>query len=140
MERLLRELRPESPAFVKVPSGRSGATPRHVARPPHRPRTMPLGGAGSTTGSRPAIRSLPSPLGAWGRVVLGLLLAGAWAGKASWRRRMGLAHTLAILILLGGAAVAVRPLLPHVYAAAETDWQCTPQESVQPATPWDADS
>ena len=167
VERLLRKLRPDPPEAVTAPIGPPRAKPRPAGSPGYRPRAMAAGGArpiaagGARPGAagrpvaRPVLRPLPSPLGVWARVALGLLLAagmflwpyracglllvpyfaaaamvlvvGAWAGEASWRRRMGRAHTLAILILLAGATVAARPLLPHVYDAAEATWRCGPQ-------------
>ena len=133
-----------SPAYRPRPMAAGGARPTTAGRPGARPGTRP--------GMRPVLRPLPSPAGVWARVGLALLLAGAmflwpyracglllvpyfaaaamvllvgaWAGEASWRRRMGPAHTLAIVILLAGAAVVARPLLPHVYDGAETTWRC----------------
>lgn len=160
VERLLRKLRPDPPEAVTAPIGPPRTRSGPAGSPAYRPRPMAAGGARPSAagrpGARPVMRPLPSPLGVWARVGLGLVLAaamflwpyracglhlvpyfaaaamvlvaGAWAGEASWRRRMGLAHTLAILILLAGAAVAARPLLPHVYDAAEATWRCGPQE------------
>jgi hypothetical protein len=55
-----------------------------------------------------------------------LLLAAAWGVIASWRRRMGVAHAVALLVLLGGLGLAAQQILPRVgYAAASASWRCT---------------
>ncbi|MFW6079479.1 MAG: hypothetical protein ACODAE_07660 [Gemmatimonadota bacterium] len=99
--------------------------------------------------------TLPTPLGVWGRVVLGLTLSvamsqwpyptcglplagymvaaatvlatGVWAGRASWRRRMGAAHVLAMGIVLAGITLVALEVLPRIgYAPVETAWRCLP--------------
>ncbi len=131
--RLLRQLDPAA-------SGRAAA-----AKPRPRPK-LP---------EPPPLRTLPSPPGVWGRAVLVavlatammtwpyrmcglhlaayfagtavLLVAGVWAAHAAWRRRMGLAHVLAIVLIFVGTALAAGQVLPRlVYAPVETTWGCSP--------------
>jgi hypothetical protein len=60
-------------------------------------------------------------LGAAGVVVL----AGVWGAVSSWRRRMGLAHTVALLVLLWGGLLVARETLPRVgYARQALEWTC----------------
>ena len=60
-------------------------------------------------------------LGAAGVVVV----AGLWGALSSWRRRMGLAHTLALLVTLSGFVLVAWEVLPRVgYAKAESTWMC----------------
>jgi hypothetical protein len=60
-------------------------------------------------------------LGAAGVVVL----AGLWGAVASWRRRMGLAHTVGLLVLLWGGLLVAREVLPRVgYAKQALEWTC----------------
>ena len=96
----------------------------------------------------------PSRLGTWARVVLGLLVgvgmtqwpythgcgirlacylvgvvavlaAGIWSSLSSWRRRLGVAHVLAQLLIVWGLVLAARELLPRVgYAKAPAVWFC----------------
>lgn len=61
-------------------------------------------------------------LGAAGTVVL----AGVWGMVFSWRRRLGLAHVIALGVFLWGAALVAGQVLPRVgYAKAEAAWRCS---------------
>jgi hypothetical protein len=52
-------------------------------------------------------------------------VAGLWSAVTSWRRQMGLAHTLSLLVLLWGLVLAAREVLPRVgYAAVTRTWVC----------------
>ena len=52
-------------------------------------------------------------------------LAGLWGAVSSWRRRMGLAHTISLLVLLAGGLLAAREILPRIgYAKAAALWWC----------------
>lgn len=132
VDRLLRQLDPPTEPAPARP-------PRSRPRPTHAPPQRPI--------------SLPSPLGVWGRVGLGAVLAGAltqwpyqtcglplvgylaavmivlavgvWAGYASWRRRMGLAHLIAIALVFAAAALTAHQVLPRFgYAPVEVTWRC----------------
>ena len=60
-------------------------------------------------------------LGAAGVVVV----AGLWGALSSWRRRMGMAHTLALLVALSGLVLIAREVLPRIgYAKAASTWMC----------------
>ena len=60
-------------------------------------------------------------LGAAGLVVV----AGLWGTLSSWRRRMGLAHTLALLVVLSGMVLLAREVLPRAgYAKQVATWMC----------------
>lgn len=148
VERLLGELRrsnldrlprsdPAAPALTLSPSAGGGAhdTAKHHA----------------SSASRGSPRPLPSPAGVWSRLAAGvalaagmtqwpygacgiglagyvaaavmLIIAAAWAARASWRRRMGFPHVLAIQLLLVGAALLAWPLLPHLYLPSAV-WRC----------------
>jgi hypothetical protein len=62
-------------------------------------------------------------LGAIGVVII----AGLWSSISSWRRRMGLAHTLSLLVLLWGLILGAREILPRSgYARHVRTWSCTP--------------
>ena len=60
-------------------------------------------------------------VGAAGLVVV----AGLWGALSSWRRRMGLAHSLAMLVILTGLVLLAREVLPRVgYAKQAATWMC----------------
>jgi hypothetical protein len=60
-------------------------------------------------------------LGAIGVVII----AGLWSSVSSWRRRMGLAHTLSLLVLLWGLVLGAREVLPRSgYAKHTRTWSC----------------
>ncbi|MEO8296047.1 MAG: hypothetical protein ABI613_11080 [Gemmatimonadota bacterium] len=60
-------------------------------------------------------------MGAAGVVVL----AGIWGAISSWRRRMGTAHLVALLVMLWGAFIVTREVLPRVgYARQALEWSC----------------
>lgn len=133
VDRLLRQLDPPEQRKRRL-----AADPRRLRPPPPPPITV----------------TLPSPLGVWLRVGLGAVLAaamtqwpyplcglplagyfaalalvavaGGWAGYASWRRRMGMAHILAIgLVFLGLGLVALQllPLLGYT-PVLTASWTC----------------
>jgi hypothetical protein len=60
-------------------------------------------------------------LGAIG--VLGV--SGLWGAISAWRRRMGLAHTVSLLVLLWSGVLAAATILPRVgYARRAAEWWC----------------
>ena len=95
-----------------------------------------------------------SAFGTWLRVLLGVLLAGAmtqwpyasrcgtflflyfgaagvvvlagfWGSISSWRRRLGLAHVISLLVTLWGLGLAAAVLLPRTgYAREQLSWFC----------------
>lgn len=61
-------------------------------------------------------------LGAIGVVII----AGLWSSVSSWRRRMGAAHTLSLMVLLWGLVLGAREILPRSgYAKQVRTWSCT---------------
>jgi hypothetical protein len=52
-------------------------------------------------------------------------LAGLWGAVSSWRRRMGLAHTISLLVLLAGGVLAASEVLPRIgYSKRTATWFC----------------
>ena len=57
--------------------------------------------------------------------VAGVIAAGLWSGITSWQRRMGLAHTIALLVTLWGLGLAAAQVLPRTgYARVAAHWWC----------------
>jgi hypothetical protein len=57
--------------------------------------------------------------------VLTVIVAGSWIAFASWRRRNGYAHVLALLLAFWGVVLAAEQVLPRIgYAAEPAVWQC----------------
>ncbi len=134
VDRLLRQL--------KYPP--SSVVARSASRPSSPSMHRPHGAAASEL----------TPAGVWGRVALGVLvavavplwpypqscgvslglylagvsvvvIAGGWAGFASFQRRMGIAHVFALAIALWGGTLAGVEILPRVgYARVEAPWLC----------------
>ena len=93
-------------------------------------------------------------IGTWARVVLGLLIgvgmtqwpythgcglhllfygvgvaavlaAGIWSSLSSWKRRLGVAHLLSLLLIIWGLGFTAREVLPRIgYARAQGVWLC----------------
>ena len=64
-------------------------------------------------------------LAVYGTVILLVVLAGAWSAVSSWRRQLGVAHVIAILVLIWGLVLAAREILPRVgYASEARTWSC----------------
>ena len=144
-----KEMREVDRLLAKLPAAQEPAAP--AAPGSHKPPT-PIGGVPSHPA--PAGPSGREWLGTWARVVLGLLVgigmtqwpythgcgarllfyllgvatvltAGVWSTISSWRRRLGLAHTLSVLLILWGLILAAREVLPRVgYAKMEAPWFC----------------
>jgi len=63
-------------------------------------------------------------LGYLGAVAM-VLVAGAWIAIASWDRRHGLIHILALLLCFWGIVLAAEQVLPRTgYAAERWAWRC----------------
>jgi hypothetical protein len=105
-------------------------------------------------GGPPAPVSKRDALGGWSRVLLGMIaavgagfwpyahacglglwlyfgvagtvvVAGLWGMIASWRRRLGLAHVVALLVTVWGIGLVAAELLPRLgYARDAATWSC----------------
>ena len=51
-------------------------------------------------------------------------VAGVWTALSSWRRRLGWAHTLSIVLVIWGLALAGRQILPRVYGKEPIPFFC----------------
>jgi hypothetical protein len=110
--------------------------------------------AAPSRGGPPAPVSRREALGGWSRVLLGamagigvsfwpyahacglglwlylgvsgtVVVAGTWGMLASWRRRLGLAHVVALLVTLWGLGLTAAVLLPRLgYAREAATWSC----------------
>ena len=55
----------------------------------------------------------------------GVVLAGIWSAVTSWRRRLGLAHLISLLVILCGAALVAKVVLERTdYARHPLTWRC----------------
>ncbi|MGH7533106.1 MAG: hypothetical protein ACREL4_07435 [Gemmatimonadales bacterium] len=58
--------------------------------------------------------------------VLVVIVAGVWNILATWKRRMGAAHGVAIAVLIIGLMLAVQAILPRIgYAKQALPWMCS---------------
>jgi len=58
--------------------------------------------------------------------IVTVIAAGLWSSISSWRRRLGLAHTLSLMVFLWGVILAAREVLPRVgYAHQVRTWSCS---------------
>ena len=48
-------------------------------------------------------------------------IAGVWSALTSWKRRLGIAHTLSIILIIWGLALAGRQLLPRVVIVVDDE-------------------
>lgn len=110
--------------------------------------------SGTTDAPRLHVSSQSEIIGVWIRVILGLslgvmmsswpystacgfplfgyfialitvFLAGIWAASAAWRFRCGLAHVVALLLVVYGMTLAAAEILPRAgYAVQQATWVC----------------
>ena len=65
------------------------------------------------------------PLFGYFSAITTVMLAGLWAATAAWRFRSGLAHSVALVLLLYGIALAMAEVLPRSgYALDQATWLC----------------
>jgi hypothetical protein len=58
--------------------------------------------------------------------VAAVIAAGAWGMRAAWVHRRGLAHVVALAVVLAGLWLATAEILPRVgYARAAATWTCS---------------
>lgn len=119
-----------------VPPGGKVPAPAPRAGPPApAPRREVLGGWSRVLlGAAAAVGAAFWPyahacgLGLW--LYLGVsgtvVVAGVWGMLASWRRRLGLAHVVALLVTLWGIGLVAAELLPRLgYAKDAATWSCS---------------
>jgi hypothetical protein len=54
-----------------------------------------------------------------------VVIAGVWGARLTWATRLGIAHTVALAIVLWGITLAAEETLPRIgYAKAEAVWWC----------------
>lgn len=73
-----------------------------------------------------------APLMGFVAAAVGVAVMGLWTAVGTWRQRQGLAHTMALLVVVWGLVVAGRDVLPRVGYAIPTaehgaQWSCTVQ-------------
>lgn len=51
-------------------------------------------------------------------------VAGVWSALSSWKRRLGIAHTLSIILIMWGLALAARQVLPRVTGKTTVPFFC----------------
>jgi hypothetical protein len=142
-----KELAEIDKLMTKSPA-RPAAPPGGGAAPSQRPAAAPAAGPARSTADGPTL------LGTWVRILLALVLAGAmsqwpyqhacglplilylsatgmtvvaglWAAGATWRRRMGILHSVALLTVLWGLGLAAAAILPRTgYAKQAATWWC----------------
>ena len=55
-----------------------------------------------------------------------VVIAGVWGMVVSWRRRLGLAHVVALLVTLWGIGLVAAEVLPRLgYAKDTATWSCS---------------
>jgi hypothetical protein len=56
----------------------------------------------------------------------GVMLAGIWSAATSWRRRLGLAHLISLLVVLCGGLLVAKTVLDRTdYARQRLTWRCS---------------
>jgi len=51
-------------------------------------------------------------------------VAGVWSALTSWKRRLGIAHTLSIVLIVWGLALVSRQVLPRIYGKTPVPFSC----------------
>ncbi|MGH7590399.1 MAG: hypothetical protein ACREL2_03090 [Gemmatimonadales bacterium] len=133
--------------IAKLPDPKLGSPP--AGRPTGTPAAAP---AAAPVVASPGARAF---LGAWVRVLFGaaialgvlswpyghlcgwslygylgavlvVIVAGVWNVLATWKRRMGAAHGVAIVVLITGLILAAQAILPRIgYAKQALSWMCS---------------
>ena len=75
--------------------------------------------------SWPYARSCGLPLVGYLGALVVVILTGLWAASSSWKYRVGLAHVVALCVVLYGITLSAAELLPRTgYAVDHASWQC----------------
>lgn len=137
---------PAAAAFV----GNAGAAPRQQ-RPPPRLGTPPgptkgekvatwaaLGGGailGVALTQWPYASACGFSLFGYLAAVFTVILVAGWVFIATWFHRMGVAHTMALILGFWGVVLAAEQVLPRIgYAEEEATWMCSAEEVAPPAS------
>jgi hypothetical protein len=117
-----------------VPGGKVPAPASRAGPPAPVPKREALGGWSRVLlGAAAAVGAAFWPyahgcgLGLW--LYLGVtgtvVIAGLWGMVAAWRRRLGLAHVVALLVTLWGIGLVAAEVLPRLgYARDAATWSC----------------
>ncbi len=146
-----REMREVDKLLAKLPDAEPTLV-RGVPTVPVSPRPS-AGGVASSGGFQPGPARGRAWLTTWLRVGLGLglgigmlvwpyshacglklvfyligattvTIAGVWSALTSWKRRLGIAHTLSIILIIWGLGLAGRQLLPRLYGKTPVPFFC----------------
>jgi hypothetical protein len=75
--------------------------------------------------SWPYSRTCGLPLFGYLGALLIVMLSGLWAASSSWKHRAGLAHIVALSVVLYGFTLVAAELLPRTgYASDHASWSC----------------
>lgn len=147
-----REMREVDKLLAKLPEA-DPSLGRGVPTVPVTPRAQPAGSTGGAPTFDTGRARGRAWLTTWMRVGLGLALgvgmlvwpyahacgwrlglylaggavvsvAGVWSALTSWKRRLGIAHTLSIMLIIWGLALAGRQLLPRLYGQTPVPFLC----------------
>lgn len=138
VDRLLKKLRYADPDLSRdrsrptrphAPRMTPGPIVGRAAREPswHRPWLWAVLGVilGLGLTQWPYVRTCGGPLFGYLGAVSTLLLTGTLGGVSAWRNRRGVAHVLALLVVLGGLVLVADVVLPRAgYAGASAAWLC----------------
>ncbi len=138
-----KELADIDKVIAKAPAGGVPATPGRAAVPASGREPVPAGGGrfpvfttwlrvGLGLALAVGITQWPYPnacginLALYLGAIVTVVVAGLWSSVTSWRRRLGVAHFLSLLVLLWGLVLAAREVLPRVgYARHARTWSCS---------------
>lgn len=128
---------PPAPAGKPAVAGGGGsvpsAAPAPAAPPVRRGRTVLTAWIRVLLGVAVAVGVTQWPyvhacgMAAYGYAVAagGVVLAGLWGAVTSWQRRMGLAHTVSLLVALWGGVLLGQAILERTgYVAKPLTWSC----------------
>ena len=137
VDRLLAQLastgRPSAPPSTPPPASRRRVTRASSTEPSPRAKQVGLWARvalGATLGGLitqwPYPHGCGVPLAGYLGAVAMVIVAGIWIAAVSWKQRSGAAHTVALLLLWWGTALAAERVLPRVvYAAEPASWTCS---------------
>ena len=124
------------PVPAGAPAGAPVSRAAAAAPAPARGRSALLGwvrvllGAAAAAGvalAWPYAHRCGLPLYGYLAASIGVLLAGIWGMESSWKRRLAVAHVVALLVTLTGVILVARVLLDRTsYPKHPATWSCGP--------------